>query len=186
VHVVCIGGRARHGKDTLANFLKTHLESEGKRVVILHYADQLKFFCAQYFGWNGEKDSAGRSILQYVGTDYARQRDPDIWVRYVAMFLRMFGDMFDCAIIADCRFPNEIEWVYGEHDCTSIYIYRENFDNGLSEEQKSHPSETSLDDYYFDVTVLNDRGLDELEVIAQGIAIYILSKFDTELKEVIE
>ena len=169
--VICVSGKARHGKDTFAEFLKNNLEFIGNRVLILHYADQLKFICQKYYGWNGEKDQAGRTLLQMVGTDYARSRDPEVWVKYVALFLRVFGPKFDYIIIPDCRFPNEIDWLRGEHDMVSVLVERPGFDNGLTPEQKKHPSETSLDGYDgFDFFVDNNGTLAELDVVAGTVA----------------
>lgn len=34
MRVVCISGKAQHGKDTTANLLKDELESKGKKVII--------------------------------------------------------------------------------------------------------------------------------------------------------
>lgn len=37
----------------------------------------------------------------------------------------------------------------------SVRVVRPGFDNGLTDEQKSHPSETELDEYPFDYVVEN-------------------------------
>ena len=59
-----ISGKMRHGKDTCAQFIKEELERMDKRVLIIHYADYLKFILKQYFGWDGEKNEEGRKLLQ--------------------------------------------------------------------------------------------------------------------------
>lgn len=90
MRVVCISGKARHGKDTLATMMKRVLEDTyGKSVLIIRYADQLKFILREYFGWDGIKDERGRALLQYVGTDLARNADPNIWVEYVMKFIEV-------------------------------------------------------------------------------------------------
>lgn len=149
--VITISGKARHGKDTSAQILKSFLENAGKKVLIIHYADYLKFICKQYFGWNGEKDLAGRTLLQLVGTEKVRAKEPDFWVSIVDKFMNVFQDDYDYFIIPDTRFPNEIEflkkagWIV-----MTIKVIRPDFDNGLTEKQRNHPSETALDDYEFD------------------------------------
>lgn len=168
--VICIGGHAQHGKDSFAGFLKKHLEVLGNDVLTIHYADQLKYICREYFDWNGEKDQVGRTLLQRIGTGFARKRDPEIWIKYVAMFLRVFGEIYDYVIIPDCRFSNEIDWVYGEYDCLTVHIDRPDFDNGLTEDQKNHPSETALDDYPFNINVTNDGTLNDLDDVADVMA----------------
>ena len=57
--VVCISGKAQHGKDTMASMIKECLEDYGKHVVIVHYADLLKYICRTFFGWDGNKDENG-------------------------------------------------------------------------------------------------------------------------------
>lgn len=109
MQVIAISGKAQHGKDTSAKILKNMLEADGYRVLITHYADLLKYMCRTFFGWNGEKDDAGRHILQYVGTDIIRQKRPDFWVDFVTDVLALFPDDWDFVLIPDCRFPNEIE-----------------------------------------------------------------------------
>lgn len=168
--VICISGLAQSGKDTYAGFLRRHLENRNRNVLIIHYADQLKYICGQYFGWDGVKDESGRSILQFVGTDMARAKDPHIWVKYVAQFLRIFGSLYDFVIIPDCRFPNEIDWLNGEYDSVSVNVLRPYHNNGLTEEQRFHPSETSMKNYDFTHTVVNDAGLRELDAKAKEMA----------------
>ena len=55
----------------------------GYSTLIVHYADLLKYMCKTFFGWNGEKDEFGRSLLQRVGTDCIRNVEPDYWVDFV-------------------------------------------------------------------------------------------------------
>ena len=47
-------------------------------------------------------------------------------------------------------------------DVVHVRIIRPNFDNGLTEEQKNHPSETALDGYRPDILVVNDGTLNDL------------------------
>ena len=56
MRVVLISGKAQHGKDTTANFLKQELELHGSRVLITHYGDLVKYTCKAFFNWDGNKD----------------------------------------------------------------------------------------------------------------------------------
>lgn len=161
--VICISGQARHGKDTAAKMMQKSLWGFGKRVLIIHNADLLKFMCAQLFGWNGEKDERGRSLLQYVGTDVIRQKAPDFWVDYITDVLTLFPDKWDYVLIPDCRFPNEIHNLKcNGFDVMHVRVVRDNFDNGLTEEQRQHPSETALDSVAPDLILMNNGDLVEL------------------------
>jgi len=171
--IITFSGKAQHGKDTTAKYVKEELERLGRKVVILHFADYLKYVCKEYFNWDGIKDEQGRTILQKVGTDLARKNNPDIWVEVVKEFILAFETEFDYFLVPDCRFPNEIEVLKRDNRFNlfySIIVKRNNFDNGLTEEQRLHPSETALDGYKFDVMVVNQEGLDHVKNNARKIA----------------
>lgn len=161
--VITISGKAQAGKDTTARVIKDKLNSEGYSVLITHYADLLKYQAKTLFGWNGKKDDAGRSLLQHLGTDIVRKRNPNYWIDYVVDMLWIYGDRWDYVLIPDARFPNEIEQMKDQFDCIAIKIVSD-YDNGLTEEQKNHPSETALDDFCFDYTITNDRTIWGLDV----------------------
>ena len=163
--VILISGKARHGKDTAASYMKELLESPkfNSKVLITHYADLVKFVCEKYFDWEGKKDENGRHLLQYVGTDIVRANDPDYWVRFVYDMAKMFSGKWDYMIIPDARFPNEISaFKAGEFDTIHIRIVRDGFDDGMTEEQRNHASETALDSYKPDMTILNNGTMQDL------------------------
>ena len=167
--VICISGKAGSGKDTFANFLKMEIKERNKSVLITHYADLLKYICKQFFGWNGEKDEAGRTLLQQVGTNRIRAVSPDYWADFLVNFLGMFKDEWDYVLIPDCRFPNEVELFrhYG-FDTTLVRVERD-APSTLTEAQRNHPSETALDDYGFDYIVDNNHSLMMLQCAAEEL-----------------
>ena len=169
--VICISAKAQHGKDTVANFMKECLESKGKRVLVTHYADLLKYICKTFFNWDGQKDEQGRTLLQYVGTDVIRVKEPDYWVGFVADMLCFFEDQWDYVLIPDTRFPNEIDYLKNAgFDVLYIRVIRENFESPLTEEQQMHPSETALDEYEADVMLYNDSTLDNLKYSVERLS----------------
>ena len=159
--VCCISAKARHGKDTAAEILKEYLESKGNRALIIHYADLLKYICKQFFGWDGNKDEKGRTLLQYIGTDVVGAKNPAYWAEFIVGFLKMFENEWDYVLIPDCRYPVEVATVERAFETIVLRVERPNFDNGLTEAQKSHPSEVDMDNYHFDLILYNDKGLDE-------------------------
>lgn len=159
--VITISGKAQNGKDTFAEYLKKEFEKSGKKVIIIHFADVLKFCAEKYFLWDGKKDAVGRSLLQYLGTDLARVNNNGVWARIVSELLKSFQSEFDFALIPDCRFEDEIEITKSNFDTTTMKIIRNNFKSPLSVEQQNHPSETSLDHYDgFDVVLYIGEGLE--------------------------
>lgn len=163
--VICISGKAQHGKDTTANILKSALEERGNRVLIAHYGDLVKHICRQFFNWNGEKDEAGRTLLQYVGTDIVRTQRPDYWVDFIIDMLVMFEDKWDYVLIPDCRFPNEVAKMKHEFEGSiHLRVVRPNFDSPLTIEQQNHHSEIALDEYPYDYILVNDSTILNLGV----------------------
>lgn len=161
--VICISGKAQHGKDSSAGFLKEILEDDGYSVLTTHYGDLVKYICKQFFGWNGKKDEYGRSLLQHVGTDVVRLQDNDYWVRFIRDVLSFFSSEWDYVLIPDCRFPNEIEYLMSAgFDVVHLRVERGGFQSPLTEEQQRHPSETALDNTVADYYIANNGTLHDL------------------------
>lgn len=162
--IVTISGKAESGKDTSALMLKEKLERDDKKCLIVHYADLLKFYAKQYFGWSGNKDNEGRTLLQKLGTDIVRARQPDFWVNAVANFIEVFESDYDYFFIPDTRFKGEIYHLLDRNfRVITLKVNRPNHQNNLTPEQRLHPSETSLDDFVFDYEIMNLEGLNNLE-----------------------
>ena len=161
--VLCISGKAQHGKDTVALALKGLMEMQNKNVLVAHYGDLVKYVCEKFFGWDGKKDEKGRALLQYVGTDVVRAKYPDYWVRFIADMLEMFNGTWDYVLIPDCRFPNEIDVLRDQGlNVFHLRVVRPNFTSSLTEEQLKHISETALDNVEPDAFVINNASLGKL------------------------
>jgi hypothetical protein len=162
--VISFSGHALSGKTTSAEILREFLEEDGFKVCLINYADLLKFYAKQYFGWDGKKDFNGRSLLQILGTERVRYNEPNYWVDSVIGFTELFKNDFDYFLISDARFANELErWRDYKISIIKVLVERLNFDNGLSPEQKNHASEIALDNYkYFDWEIISESGVDNL------------------------
>jgi hypothetical protein len=160
--IILISAKARHGKDSTANLFKKKVESRGKSAIIVHYADILKYWCAEYFGGNYERTPKNRTLWQKYGTDIARKRNPNIWVKLIMEFIKTFGKDYDYILIPDTRFSNEcdIPKKIFKNVC-AVRVKRTNFISDLTEEQQNHESEVSLDEYKFDYYI-EAENLEEL------------------------
>ena len=176
-NTIIISGKAGSGKDMMAQFMKEELAKHGKKALVIHFADAVKWFCRDFLDWDGKKDEAGRTLLQTVGTDIVRTTHPNFWTGIVVGLIQAYEplDNFDIAIIPDARFENEVNIsLENLKNCVSVRIERtvngEPWINPtLTEEQRNHPSETSLDVFAFDYVIHNDEGLDVLRESAQAI-----------------
>lgn len=158
--IIAISGHAQNGKDTCAQMFEKALKDKGKRVLVAHYADLLKYICKQFFNWDGKKDEAGRTLLQHVGTEVVREKYPDFWVDFIRSILTLFPNEWDYVIIPDTRFPNELSGgkYAGAFKTIHVRVTRTDpsFESPLTREQQTHPSETALDGYEYDYLVENN------------------------------
>ena len=174
---IILSGKSGSGKDMMAQFMKEELAKHGQKALVIHYADAVKWFCRDFLDWDGKKDEVGRTLLQTVGTDIVRAKHPNFWTGIVVGLIQAFEPYkdFDVAIIPDARFPNEVD-ISLQNLKNSVSVRIERTVNGepwvnptLTEDQRNHPSETSLDCFAFDYVVHNDEGLDTLRESARTI-----------------
>lgn len=99
---VAICGLAGDGKDTLADLLvaeygfqKDSMAADLKRI-------------AKDIGWDGNKDAAGRRLLQHLGTEVGRAYNENIWINKIAP--RIYNSPAP-VVIPDVRFINELEFL---------------------------------------------------------------------------
>lgn len=170
MHIYLISGKARHGKDTTADIIIK--ETQGTKISL---AKTIKQYAVDYFGWDGKEETKPREFLQILGTEVIREKlnDPDFHVRrtcedisVISEYKKIMGENAPIFIVPDCRYVNEIEGFidcFGEQNVTSIRVDRPDFDNGLTEEQKNHKSEISLDNYQNFNYSISNTSLDELK-----------------------
>ena len=177
-NTIIISGKAGSGKDTVAQYMKEELEKHGKKVLVIHYGDAVKWVLRDFFNWDGKKDEVGRTLLQRVGTDIVRAAHPGYWTGIVVGLIQAFEPYndFDVALVPDARFPNEVDIALENlQNCVAVRVERHNEDGtpwinpNLTEDQRKHPSETSLDVYAFDYVIHNDEGLELLRESAQTV-----------------
>ena len=175
---IILSGKSGSGKDMVAQFMKGELEKHNQRALVIHFADAVKWFCRDFLNWDGKKDEIGRTLLQTVGTNIVRAKHPNFWTGIVVGLIQAFEPYkdFDVAIIPDARFPHEVDIsLENLKNCVSVRIERTNADGtdwinpALTEEQRNHPSETSLDVFAFDYIIHNDEGLELLKESARTI-----------------
>ena len=108
-----------------------------------------------------------RRILQWWGTEYRRDQDPDYWTKAWGHKIEQFDLDHVHVLIDDVRFINELN-VVKEHGGQIVKIERPGFDGA-----NNHASETSLDEYNdWDKILLNDGTLDEFKVKVEQLVRY--------------
>ena len=164
--IYLISGKARHGKDTFSSFLKSAYEENGKKVIVTQLSKYIKYYAREITGWNLTEEDKPRQLLQKLGTDVIREKlgMEDLFIKRMIDDIKIFSCFYDAIIISDVRFKKEIDDLRKVYpNLISVNIFRPDFDNGLTEEQKKHKTEIDLDDYdKFDLRIINTT-LEKLE-----------------------
>lgn len=118
MNIIMVYGKAGCGKDSFYRIAK-HITKTG--ALRSAFADDVKSIAFDY-GWDGNKDTKGRKLLQDVGA-VGRAYNKDIWANSVANKI-----FYNCAItnvthiITDLRFANEYR-VIKEHTKSADKLY---------------------------------------------------------------
>jgi hypothetical protein len=160
--IIAFAGRKQSGKTTLATQIVNWLyELEGleDQAIVYNFADPLKNVCMdilglgfeQCYGTDQEKNElvncykngkqmTAREVLQMVGTEFFRSIQHDVWAG--ATIRKIQQDNPPVALIADCRFPNEVKAVKKAGGVV-IKLTRNLYNS-------DHASETALDPENYD------------------------------------
>ena len=167
VKLYLISGKARHGKDTFSGYLKEVYEENNKKVIVTQLSKYIKYYAREMTGWNLTEEDKPRELLQTLGTGIIREKlgKDDLFINRMVDDVEIFSCFYDAIIISDVRLKKEIDDLRVHFpDLVSINIFRPNFDNGLTEEQKNHKTEIDLDDYdKFNEKIINTTLEDLME-----------------------
>ena len=159
--IYVIGGKARTGKNTFGKYLKEELEKKGYHPCIMQLTTPLYLYAKTYFGWDGKEETKPREILQKLGIEWIQEKlgKKDFLVNRLLEDIEILKNFFDTFIITDARLTHEIDRIKASaKDVMVIKIERENQENGLTEEEKKHRTETEIDEYQgFDIIIKNEK-----------------------------
>lgn len=162
-HIIAFAGKKQSGKTTSAEFVTSrypHLKCG-----IYNFADPLKKnICIDILGltydqcygsdiqknelvdcyWNKQQMTA-REVMQFIGTDIFRNIQTNVWAN--ATINKIYRDNMDLAVIADCRFPNEVSAIKQAGGCV-IKLNRNPY-------KSNHESEIALDAPGYDHSIFD-------------------------------
>lgn len=155
---VAFGYRCGVGKNTATEIMKENfggieVSFASPIYKILHHAQEV---C----GFTKEKD---RKFLQWVGTNWARAKESNVWIRLALESC----DGYDQCYISDLRFRNEFDALKAD-GWTLVKLVRPSVSTDrIGSGSSNHISETALDslsDSEWDHVVVNDGTVADLEV----------------------
>ena len=164
-----ISGRAGAGKSSFSQYCMKHLESLEQKSILVPFARGVKRAAKDSFEWDGNKDRAGRKLLQGVGL-IGRDYNEDIWANQATKTIDQIWVLGnEIVFIDDWRFPNEGKVISDKYDyAIKIRINRPvEFYTLYGTSLYDDPSETSLQDSgSYDEVINNDDDLEKLEELA--------------------
>lgn len=125
--IIAFAGRKQSGKTSACEFVSNVFVNTNRQIAcVYNFADPLKELCQNILGikyeqcygtddqknelvdcyWNNKQLSA-REVMQIVGTDMFRTMQHNVWAD--ATIRKIQNEALPLALIADCRFPNEVE-----------------------------------------------------------------------------
>ncbi len=176
MEIYLISGKARNGKDTLANYIIDYYNSVGKKAIRTGYSKYIRLYATELTEWDGKEETKAdyRSFLQDLGTQVIRQKmkRPDFFVKRMIDDIKVYEHYVDAVIIADVRFPIEIDDIKESFsNVHSIRVIRPNFESELNTKQRAHETEVALsDDGDYDYVLINTT----------------LEKLEKEIKEIVK
>lgn len=157
--IYILSGKSGSGKDTVASMIKNMIN---KKVISLAYASYLKMYAKEVLGWDGNEDTKPREFLQQVGVELIKNNiDENMLVRRIIEDIKVYSYFYDVIIISDARFPNEIDSIKANFDNVTV-IHLSDRENKLTDEEKMHATETSLNNYNNYDYVVSESNLDDL------------------------
>lgn len=168
--VYVIAGKAGCGKNTTANYIKEYYETLGKSVAITEISKYLKLFAYEIKNWDGKRETKPRTFLQEVGSAIRHELyNEDFLINRLLEDLKVYEKFVDVVIIADVRFPREVELIKEKCGATSIRVINEFNDYELSGSEKLHETETALESYDKFDYVLHNKTFEDLKNDVENI-----------------
>tara|TARA_B100001778_G_scaffold189680_1_gene156197 strand:- start:383 stop:967 length:585 start_codon:yes stop_codon:yes gene_type:complete len=160
--IIAFAGRKQSGKTSSCEFVKNIFETSNLgQSKIYNFADPLKQVCIDILGltydqcygtdenknelvdcyWPGiDEQMTAREVMQHLGTDMFRRLQQNVWSAATIRLIEK--EKPDIALIADCRFPNEVDAVKKAGGIV-IKLNRNLYES-------THTSEIALDDNLYD------------------------------------
>lgn len=167
-----IGGKAKCGKNTFGKFLREELKNYGYKPCVMRLSEPLYSYAKNYFDWDENYDEKPREFLQKMGIEIIKNKlhKEYFLLDRLSEDIEVLQNFFDVFIITDARLIMEFTELKKRYsDVVFIRLSRESYDDGLTDEERTHITETEIEQYQnFNYDIVN-RDLEDLRKIAHAI-----------------
>lgn len=167
---ICLTGKLRSGKDTVANRL--YISHDFHRVA---FGDELKRLAHETFPHISEA-SKPRALYQEFGQK-VREMDPDVWIRHVDRKVKALINVHAPhkdrvgIVVTDVRQKNELEWCRANGFTVVRVSAPDDVRIGRAIAAKdnftvhdlAHPTEIALNSFEVDYQIVNEGTVEELK-----------------------
>ena len=160
--IFIISGKARSGKNQISKIIEKYYSN--KKVITISFGYYIKDYAKRVSDWDGNEETKPRELLQQLGIELIKNKiNNKLFINRILEDIEIFSYFYDIIVVNDARLIDEIESLKVIYpNSISIRIVRNNYDNNLTNDQKSHLTEIGLDNYNdFDYIVENDYNLEE-------------------------
>lgn len=154
---IAFGYKMGTGKDTAVSYLMS--KYGGKQICFASPIYDIMYYAQERCGFPIEKD---RQFLQYIGTEWGRSREENVWVR---LAIEATPPPSENAFLSDLRFPNEFK-ALKEKDWVCVKLVRDQQEDRKGSGSHAHSSENALDsipDEEWDFVITNNGTIAEFE-----------------------
>lgn len=170
INIILISGKSNSGKTCVSQIIEESLKSKNRNVIRCSLSTYIREITKNDFFWDGVDTLESRKFMAEVyrvGTEfYPYHMARRVWERdilpyaneYSVVIVESFREKvnydFFKIILDECEIIDDI---------ITVRVVRPNFNVIQDEEMESHVSESDLDDFIFDYTIVNDTTIDKLE-----------------------
>ncbi len=169
--IILIAGKAGVGKTKLGEYIVHYAKESGQKIVQTEYSKYLKLYAKELLGYQENEEDKPRTFLQEEGF-YIRNelKDQDFFTRRMLEDFRIYQKYVDIVVISDVRLLNEIAAIKRNYkNVFVIQIKNQNIVSKLSEEEQNHITENELNNYPDFDLIIENKNLQQLQVIAKQI-----------------
>lgn len=170
--VFVIGGCARTGKNTFGNYLRDELKEYGYKPCVMHLTEPLYSYARNYFDWNENTGEKPREFLQKMGIEIIKEKlHKNLFlIDRTCEDIEILSNFFDVFIITDARLIMEFRELKTRFDdVVTIKLIRDDYEDGLNDEERHHITETEINDYNDFDYIIKNTGFEELRLKAKEI-----------------
>lgn len=155
-----IAGKAKSGKDTLANIISEYYKD--KKILKYSATKYLKDYTKLLTLWDCSEEKKPRDFMQMFGLKI-KEKYPDFFIKRIEEDINFLSDFYDIIIVTGVRLVKELEFFQNNFNSVLIKIERK-YENGLTEKQKNDITEVDVDNYFkYDYILENNGSIDELK-----------------------